>query len=246
MYFHLRPQEAVLSDANFELINTYRTVTTDVDALIDKLSEYQRRKLTEKFYYRERDKGPSSLSDVDRAARFIFLNKTCFNGLYRVNREGKFNVPFGKYDRMPTLYSASNLKVVSNLLRTAKVEPGYCLPILEEFEPTEGDFVYLDPPYATENSNGFTGYTKEAFTWLDQQRLAKEFVKLARNGCYVMMSNGGDRSIKDLYSNAAKAIIPIKVDRMINSRGDQRTGYSELLILSYVPENQTLEAWTKD
>jgi DNA adenine methylase len=146
---------------------------------------------------------------------------------------------------MPTLFSESNLRADSILLRASKIEAGYYLPVLEEYQPTKGDFVYLDPPYASENSNGFTSYTKEVFSWPEQQKLAKEFASLARKGCYVMASNVNDHSLKDLYSESARGIIPVKADRMINSKGKQRTGYSELVILSYIPEHRTLEAWLK-
>src|SRR2546426_525371 len=159
VYFYLRPREAVLSDANFELVNTYRIVASKVDDLIRTLQDYQAKRLTEDRYYRVRDLEPDSLSNVERAARFIFLNKTCYNGLYRVNKDGKFNVPFGKYDRMPHLFEPANLKAASDLLRKATIKTEYYLPVLKEFHAGKGDFVYADPPYSSENSNGFTAYT---------------------------------------------------------------------------------------
>lgn len=246
VYFHLGPREAVLSDANFELVNTYRVVARKVDELVRRLHEYQSKRLTERLYYDVRDQDLEGMNDVERAARFIFLNKTCYNGLYRVNRDGRFNVPFGKYEKMPRLFELSNLKAASLSLRSAKIKAEYYLPVLKEFNAGERDFVYLDPPYASENSNGFTSYTKEVFSWGEQQKLAKEFASLAQNGCLVMVSNANEKSIRQLYEDTAKAIIPVKADRMINSNGSQRTGYSELVILSYVPRDQTLNAWIRE
>jgi DNA adenine methylase len=246
VYFHLKPQQAILSDANFELVNSYRMVATKVDALMRRLEEYQGKPLSESFYYDVRDLDPDDLTDIERAARFIFLNKTCYNGLYRVNKDGRFNVPFGKYDRMPRLFERANLSAASELLKSAKIRAEYHLPILKEFNAGTGDFVYLDPPYATENSNGFTSYTKEAFSWAEQKRLAKEFVTLAQNGSHVMVSNADEKAIRELYSDSAKAIIRVKAGRMISSNGNQRTGYTELIILSYVPQDRTLKPWLSD
>jgi len=246
VFFHLKPREAVLSDANFELVNTYRIVSSKVNDLIRRLQDYQTKTLTEDLYYKVRDLDPESLENIERAARFIFLNKTCYNGLYRVNKDGKFNVPFGKYERMPRLFDKANLIAASALLQSSRIKAEYHLPVLKEFHAGKGDFVYLDPPYASENPNGFIGYTKEIFSWAEQQRLAKEFVRLAQAECYVMVSNANEKSIRELYSESAKAIVRVKADRMINSNGKQRTGYSELIILSYVPQDRTLNAWISD
>lgn len=243
VYFCLRPKRAIISDANFELINTYRVIANRVEELIKKLSRLQKKTLTEKLYYQIRDQNLNRLSPISRAARIIFLNKTCYNGLYRVNRDGRFNVPFGKYDRMPKLFDASNLREASALLESATVTPGYHNVVLKEFHAGKGDFVYLDPPYAVENGNGFTSYTKEQFSWHEQERLGKEFASLAEKGCYVLLSNSDTEKVRNLYADVAKAIIPVRAHRMISCNGKRRTGFSELIILSYVPEMQTLRAW---
>ena len=243
LYFGLRPKRAVISDANFELIHTYRMVATRVEELIKKLSRLQKRTLTESLYYQIRDQNPKRLSSISRAVRTIFLNKTCYNGLYRVNKDGKFNVPFGKYDKMPRLYDASNLRDASVLLRSASIEPGYYNVVLKEYDVRRGDFVYLDPPYAAENGNGFTSYTKEQFNWREQEQLAREFASLAARGCYVMLSNADTDEVREIYRSTAETIHSLKADRMISSNGKKRTGFNELVILSYLPERQTLGAW---
>lgn len=248
VFFYLTPTEAILSDANFELINVYKIVANKITQLIKELeAKYQSKELTEPFYYHVRDEiDTESLTDVERAARFIFLNKTCYNGLYRVNKDGRFNVPIGKYDKMPTLYDPANLRAASTLLKAAKIRADYYPTVLREFHAGKDDFVYLDPPYAVENGNGFISYTKEVFTWSEQEKLAKEFASLAETGCNVMVSNANDEAIVQLYKDTAKEIVPVKVGRMINSIGSQRTGYSELVITSYVPEERTLKAWMRE
>src|SRR5439155_27372648 len=115
-----------------------------------------------------------------------------------------------------------NLKAATNLLKTAKIKAEYYLLVLKEFRAGKGDFVYMDPPYAVENSNGFTSYTKEVFTWSEQQKLAKEFSALAESGCNVMVSNANVESILKLYRDIAKEIIPVRAGRMINSIASQR------------------------
>jgi len=246
VYFHSRPKQAILSDANFELINAYRVIVSDLEHLTRKLTSLQGRPLTEDLYYEIRDQDPEKLPEVDRATRFIFLNKTCYNGLYRVNSDGKFNVPFGKYDKMPKLFDSSNLKHASLMLNSATIEAGYYNVVLKEFQAGKNDFVYLDPPYAVENGNGFTSYTKELFNWPEQERLAKEFARLARKGSKVMLSNSDTEKVRELYEDIAEAIIPVKADRMINCNGKKRTGYDELIILSYLPEARTLRRWVRD
>jgi len=247
VFFSLRPEESILSDANFELINTYKVIAKNVDELILHLTNLQKKTLTQELYYDIREsQDPQKLTAVERAARFIFLNKTCYNGLYRVNSRGKFNVPFGKYDKMPKLFESSNLRSVSACLKSATLEPGYYNIVLNEFDADQGDFVYLDPPYADENGTGFTSYTKDLFNWSEQEKLAKEFKRLAKKGCQVMLSNSATPKIKKLYSGVAKTIVPVKADRMINCNGKDRTGFTELIIMSYVPKRHSLKSWIRE
>ena len=242
VFFHLRPRRAVISDANFELINAYRGIRDDLNSLIAELDELQEKRISRRLYELHRKKNPDKLSKVERAARFIFLNKTCYNGLYRVNRKGDFNVPFGKYSRMPKLYEGANLTEIRKMLGSTEIEyAGYEIAL---GRASEGDFVYLDPPYSPDRkSQGFTSYTKESFSEVDQTRLATRFKDSNRRGCLLMLSNSDTRHVRDLYSEFT--IERLKAGRMINCIGSERTGYNELLILNYRPPVETLNPWVK-
>ncbi len=242
VFFHLRPKRAVISDANFELINAYRIIRDDLDSLIAELDGLQEKRISRRLYELHRKKSPDKLSKVERAARFIFLNKTCYNGLYRVNRKGDFNVPFGKYSRMPKLYERANLNEVTKILDSTEIEyAGYETAL---GRASEGDFVYLDPPYSPDrNSQGFTSYTKESFSEVDQTRLAVRFKDSDRRGCLLMLSNSDTRHVRALYSEFR--IERLKAGRMINCIGSERMGYNELLVLNYRPPVETPNPWVK-
>jgi DNA adenine methylase len=242
LFFHLRPKVAVISDANYELINAYKVIKYDLDGLIRELDEIQARKLTPGLYESFRRIKPKSLGRAKRAARFIFLNKTCYNGLYRVNKNEEFNVPFGKYETMPRLYDHENMKHVRNLLQKAKITCSvFEIPLRNA---GKGDFVYLDPPYTPDpESTGFTSYTRQAFSAADQERLAAIFRSLDKRGCLVMLSNSDTRLTWDLYRDYRGNTYELTADRMINCIGSKRTGFKELMILNYTPVRQTLAPW---
>jgi DNA adenine methylase len=239
-FFHLRPKSALISDANFELINAYRVIKNDLPSLLKELKLIHAHLLTPSLFRAFRETDPDSLTPVRRAARFIFLNKTCYNGLYRVNKHGKFNVPFGKYAHMPTLYSEENLKQVAELLRSTEVMCSGFEIALDKAEP--GDFVYMDPPYAVDPSSpSFTSFTSDDFTEHDQRSLAQKFEELDKRGCYLMLSNSETKLSKELYANYTS--LPVSVNRMINCMGEKRTGFTELVILNYRPSSSGLERW---
>jgi DNA adenine methylase len=239
-FFYLRPRKALISDANFELIIAYRVIKNDLRSLLKELESTAALPLTASLYGRNRDADPDFLTPVRRAARFIFLNKTCFNGLYRVNKLGKFNVPFGKYPHMPTLCSEENLRRVSRLLRSTEIMCSSFQIALQKAE--SGDFIYMDPPYAVDPSSpSFTGFTREGFTEPDQRSLAKKFRELDKKGCYVMLSNSETRLTRELYAGYART--PVSVNRMINCVGENRTGFRELVILNYRPSSAGLDRW---
>ena len=242
VFFHVRPSSALVSDANRELIIVYRTIQNDLLRLESELDKIQDQSISRKLFNHYRGMNPEDLTPAQRAARFIFLNKTCFNGLYRVNRLGKFNVPFGQYKRMPRLYDPLNFIQVHSLLQKVTLMSATYEVALQD--TTEGDFVYLDPPYAREDdAQNFVSYTNESFSAADQRRLAAKFLALDRRGCLVMLSNSDIPLVRELYSRYANTTVRVRADRMINCIGSDRTGFNELMIMNYEPPSRTLHSW---
>jgi DNA adenine methylase len=193
MYFSLLPQRAYLSDSNRDLVETYQTIKKEARAVADRLRRFS---FTNSCYYRVRGSNPKS--SVGKAARFIYLNRTCWNGLYRVNREGKFNVPMGSFDSPPDFLVTDRLMSAQRVLRSATI-------LCQDFETAiesakRGDTVYLDPPYTVaHNNNGFLRYNDLVFSWSDQRRLAVAAKKLRERGCKVILNNADHPSITELY-----------------------------------------------
>jgi DNA adenine methylase len=231
LLFELQPLVARVSDLNEELINCYRVIKDDPKGLLAELEKHEH---TEAHFYEVRnlDRLPDfkSLSPSARAARTIYLNKTCFNGLYRVNRKGHFNVPFGKYNN-PTILDPGLLQALHKFFNTHDISISS-----EDFESAcsfakAGDFIYLDPPYyPLSSSSSFTGYNFK-FDADDQKRLRDVFVKLTKRGCLVMQSNSATDFIKELYSGFR--IIEVPAKRVINSVATKRGQISELIITNY-------------
>lgn len=223
-YFTLCPKKAVLSDLNEELIKTYEAIKTDSDSVISMLKTYPYDK---DFYYKMRQSRPRTLHR--QAARFIYLNRTCWNGLYRVNRKGKFNVPFGKY-KNPTICDEKRLRKISVILQKTKLLSG-------DFESAvnyarSGSLVYFDPPYITgHQNNGFHMYNNRLFAWKDQERLAKKASVLANRGVFVLISNADHKNIHELYPNFFKYRVTRK--SLIGGWGSKRGDITESLISSY-------------
>jgi DNA adenine methylase len=226
VFFHLQPERAVLSDLNHELINCYQVVRNDPETLIELLKKHR----NDKHHFEAvRAQDLSRLTDEERAARLIFLNKTCFNGLYRVNSKGQFNVPFGKY-KNPKICDAANLKAASRALRHTTLVHGPFEAVLVQAQ--KGDFVYLDPPYQpVSNTAYFTSYTRQSFSLEDQKRLASTALELSRRGCHVMLFNSDSEDVRALYSQFNIEIV--QANRAINCKGDRRGRVRELLILNY-------------
>ena len=229
IYLTLKPSLAILGDSNRELIDCYTTVRDRTDELIKALENYVPHVLDKEFYYEVRDRNAADLAPVERAARFIFLNKTCYNGLYRVNRDGRFNVPFGKHERPPQLYDEANLRGVSLLLQNAELVTG-------DFEETvqrasEGDFLYLDPPYHRSGNAHFTAYSVNGFTKDDHARLARTFRTLNARGCKLLLCNSDTSLVRELYRDFV--VISVVTKRAINCISEKRSGFPEVLILNY-------------
>ena len=205
VFFDLLPKNAELSDLNNELVTTYNVIKNNVDELIQSLQKH----IYDKEYYLEvRAKKVEDLSDVEVASRFIFLNRTGFNGLYRVNKSGQFNVPFGRYNN-PVICDEDNLRRVSNALQDVTITHQDYKHVLKTAK--SGDFIYLDPPYYPINAtSSFTSYTAEGFLEKEQTELRNTFVMLHEKGCFVMLSNSDTPFINELYSGLGGIISKIK------------------------------------
>ncbi len=224
--------KAILSDSNFELINTYKELRDNPNELIDILYEHQTNyyKNREKYYYFIRDEYITK-NKTELAAKFIFLNKACYNGLYRVNRLGNFNVPHGRYIN-PKICNKEKLIDCSELLRIYDVTIlcDVYRNIISQCE--NNDFIYLDPPYfPISKTSNFTDYTKESFGLFEHNELAKEFERLRNIGAKVILSNSNSDYIKSLYTN--HEIIKIKSSRNINCDPKKRKDHYDLIILNY-------------
>ncbi len=226
VFFSLQHPRSVLSDRNEELAELYQVVKNNVEALIETLKGRQNER---EYFYQVRGQNRADLSPVQRAGRFIYLNRTCYNGLYRVNSTGQFNVPFGKY-KNPTICDADGLRAASHALRETEI-------IHADFEEVTAragkrDFVYFDPPYQPlSKTSSFTAYTSEKFDEKEQERLANTFASLDRRGSFVMLSNSDTPLIRELYR--AFQIHEIQASRAINSKPEGRGKITELLITNY-------------
>ena len=230
LFFALQPRISLLADCNQELISCYQVVRSDVDALIEELKGFRYEK---EMYYevREWDRKPDfgQMSRVKRAARLIYLNKTCFNGLYRVNSKGHFNVPFGSYSD-PTIVDPENLRACSTVLQRAIIQSGNFEQVLEIAEA--GDFVYFDPPYApTSDTADFTSYSKDGFDDAAQELLLLVCLQLNQRGVKWMVSNSNTPIIQELYRGFK--VEPIIASRAINSKASKRGAVIELLIRNF-------------
>jgi DNA adenine methylase len=230
VYFAVRPLSAYLADCNTELMNCFQVVRSEVEALIEQLKEYR---YDREQYYQvrsldERDDF-AQIPAVIRAARFIYLNRTCFNGLYRVNKRGRFNVPFGRYTN-PTIVDAENLRRCSATLAPAILAASSFEAVLDVAQ--RGDFVYFDPPYApVSRTAAFTKYAKDGFTERDQELLLLVCLQLHQRGVHWMVSNSCTPLILELYRGFTIERVPAL--RMINSDAAERGEVAELLIRNY-------------
>lgn len=230
LFFSLKPENAIIADSNPELINMYLQVAHHVDDVIECLQKYEN---TSEMFYEVRSLDWQTLPKAEAAARTIYLNKTCFNGLYRVNRSGQFNTPFGKY-KNPKICDIDALRLASEALRKADILCGDYILVLEHYAQP-GDFVFLDPPYLpiSENSD-FKRYTKEQFYEDDHVELAKMIDTLHERGCYVILTNSNHPLVHQLYEQYKIEVIQTK--RHISCHGDTRKG--EDVIVTIPPEKK--------
>lgn len=219
-------KKAYLSDNNANLIDTYRAVRDDVDGVIELLTAHKARH-NEEYYYQVRATVPESLSE--RGARIIYLNKTCFNGLFRENSRGEFNVPCGRY-KNPLICDADNLRACAEALRKTKLEVRPFETVLKHAKP--GDLVYFDPPYVPlSKTSSFTSYDKAGFGEKEQRRLAEVFAQLDRKDVSVLLSNSMTDLVRELYGDYE--IDAILATRLVNSRADRRGKIAEALVRNF-------------
>jgi DNA adenine methylase len=230
LFFHLKPEVALLSDVNEELTLAYQVIRDDVESLIEELKKHRYEK--EYFYsVREWDRREDykQLSAVQKVGRFIFLNKTCFNGLHRVNSKGQFNVPFGEYTN-PTIVDVENLRRCSRALAHTEIVLADYLSL--EKQLGEGDFIYFDPPYAPLSAtSSFTSYTVDGFDSNDQIALRDMCKRLDEKGVLFMLSNSSSMWIRDLYGDFC--IHSVSASRAINSKASSRGCVEELIVTNY-------------
>ncbi len=239
VFFELAPKKAVLNDYNKELMNVFECIKDEIrfEKMCNELNHHEANH-SEEYYYKIRDldrdkKKFNKLVDYKRAARTIYLNKACFNGLYRVNSKNEFNVPYGKKEKVNT-YEGQNLGIVHCILNFNDIEL-----LSTDFEEAvknakKGDFIYFDPPYDSDTST-FNSYTEDGFGKEEQVRLFELFEKLDKKGCYIMLSNHNTKLIRDLYKNYN--INVIKAKRNINANGKKRGNVEEVLITNYKKED---------
>jgi DNA adenine methylase len=230
LFFDLAGQgkirRAFLSDANAELVNAYVVVRDSVEELIRELG---RQKHSETEFYRIRSLEPKALSPVERATRLIYLNKTCYNGLYRVNSKGHFNAPFGRY-KNPKICDAENLRACSKVLQKAEID---CRPFEGVLKcARRGDFAYFDPPYhPVSRTSNFAGYARGGFGESDHEKLRDVFSTLADKGCRALLSNSFSPFTRKLFSRWK--IETVIASRAVNSKSSGRGPVKEILVRNY-------------
>jgi len=226
VFFALSPEKAYLSDANAELINVYNRIKKDRIKVERGLARYQKKHDSD-FYYKVRATNPTDT--IARAVRFLYLNRTCFNGIYRVNKVGQFNVPIGTKDAVS--FDEGYLEGVANSLRNVRIRTrDFALAIRKA---KKSDFVFIDPPYTVmHNNNGFVKYNAQLFSWEDQARLATEIKAAGDRGVKVMMSNADHSSVRDLYKGFGTHHTLTR-SSVLASDPERRRSSTELLVTNY-------------
>lgn len=234
-----RFERAILSDKNEELVALYRAIQTDVEGLEKRLRQYSEKheKLDahgrRDHFYEVREKSTARLGIVERGARLVFLNKTCFNGLWRVNASGQFNVPFGRYAR-PKILDVPALRLAHRALQGVDLRLGDFAGVTSELG--EGDFVYFDPPYVpVSKTSNFTAYAEGGFGAGEQRRLKDELCDLRARGVSAMLSNAATAETRALYQDKVLHLSTVEVARSINSDPTKRGDVDELVVTNYKP-----------
>lgn len=226
VFFALSPEEAFLSDTNAELVNTYNRIKNDRLMVEKSLAKFHTKHDAE-FYYQVRDKNPTD--PIARAVRFLYLNRTCFNGIYRVNKDGAFNVPIGTKDAVS--FEDGYLEKVAGALKNARVRTQDFAKAIGK--ANKNDFVFIDPPYTVmHNNNGFVKYNARLFSWTDQARLAEAIKAASKRGALIMMSNAAHTSVKALYDGFGTHHTLTR-SSVLAGEPSHRRNATELLVTNY-------------
>lgn len=224
VFFHLEPRKALLGDANEELLATYRAIKRAPAAVVRHLKRHHRDHDTT-YYYIVRD--ARMRTEVTRAARFVYLNRTCFNGIYRVNLEGRFNVPVGT--KTAVVLETDDFLATARLLRRATIRGGDFEGLVDA--AGRGDLVFADPPYTVRhNNNGFVKYNETLFSWADQERLALALTRAARRGVKVVATNAAHDEVRTLYPSPTFSLTELERYSAISSDSASRRSYRELVV----------------
>ncbi|MEK5332731.1 MULTISPECIES: DNA adenine methylase [unclassified Lysinibacillus] len=224
VFFYLKPEEAILGDLNPDLILAYQALKTNYFEVQDKL-RYHHRHHNKEYYYKMRKYKPRKLAY--KAARFIYLNRTCFNGIYRVNRNGEFNVPIGS--KKNVLLDTDDFQRISNVLQNTEL-------VYSDFEnlidrAQSNDFIFIDPPYTVNhNNNGFIQYNEKLFSWEDQVRLCNALVRARERGAKILATNANHESVRELYENAGFSCSVLSRFSGVSSNNKGRSNFEELII----------------
>lgn len=225
VFFALNPPNSILGDVNKDLINVYRAIKQDWAGVKVELLKHQK-KHSESYYYKVRDLESKGL--VDAAAKFIYLNRTCFNGIYRVNREGKFNVPKGSRDSV--VFDSDDFEKVSELLQNTELEVCDFETLIDR--AGERDLIFADPPYTVRhNTNGFVKYNEKLFSWEDQVRLASALSRAKKRGAHIVATNANHSSLLSLYRPEGFKLKKMSRYSSISADPERRKQFEELLIL---------------
>ena len=225
VFFHLSPTKGILGDSNKELIKTYKGIRKNWKLVYKYLSEHQENH-SKDYYYEIRKWDPSSLEA--KAARLIYLNRTCWNGLYRVNKQGQFNVPIGT--RQSVIFEDDNFEDISKLLQNAELIPGDFELVINK--STKGDFLFVDPPYTVRhNHNGFIKYNEKLFSWTDQERLFEALIQAKKRGAKIVSTNANHQNIIELYQGEFELKVVSRTSS-ISSKSATRKKFEELIILT--------------
>lgn len=232
VFFHLQPKQSILGDTNPDLIAAYRGIKQNWRGIVKSL-QYHSRQHSDAHYYEVRDTHPKK--GIPCASRMIYLNRTCFNGIYRVNLRGEFNVPRGTKDAV--LLDTDCFEQMANLLKGAEIRISDFEELIDEAEA--GDFVFADPPYTVRhNFNGFVKYNEKLFSWQDQERLAEALIRAKKRGVHVLSTNANHSSIRDLYDDCGFKLITTTRFSSISASSEHRKQFDEIIISSTTGKGQ--------